>query len=177
MSQALLLKDTPRYACFVDAAKEFPDLDPSAMHACVTLLHAQDVVSKRKGAQFAEYGITQGRFMVMIMLMKKVGEGCPKVYSPAEIAEQLQVTRASVTGLLDSLEKDRFVRREPDPNDRRMMSVHLTERGQAFLDDFLPPHFALISQLMAGLDVSERTTLVSLLKKLIAGLHVCQSES
>ena len=72
------------------------------MHAFVTLLHAQDVVWKRKGAQFAEYGIPQGRFMVMIMLMRKVGEGCPRVHSPGEIAEQLQVTRASLTGLLDS---------------------------------------------------------------------------
>ncbi len=177
MSQPILLKDPPRYECFVDAAKEFPELDPSAMYAFVTLLHAHDTVWKQKSAHFAENGITQGRFMVMIMLMEKEGEGCPTVHTPAEIAEQLQVTRASVTGLLDSLEKDAFVRREPDPNDRRMTSVYLTEKGQAFLDAFLPPHFSLITKLMGGLSVKERETLVRLLNKLIEGVQHCQHEA
>ena len=89
----------------------------------------------------------------------------------------MQITRASVTGLLDSLEKDEFIRREPDPNDRRMMSVYLSDKGQVFLDEFLPPHFKLISQLMQGLDAKERDTLIQLLNKLVAGLQTTESSA
>ncbi|MGB0259106.1 MAG: MarR family winged helix-turn-helix transcriptional regulator [Coraliomargarita sp.] len=171
MNQPILLKDQPRSECFVDAAQQFPALDPSATFAFTTLLHSHDALWKRMSAHFAQHGITQGRFMVLIMLMEKEGDGCPTVHTPAEIAEQLQITRASVTGLLDSLEKDAFVRREPDPNDRRMMSIHLTEKGQSFLDDFLPPHFELIAKLMTGLSVKERESLVRLLNKLVGGIQ------
>jgi len=156
MSQPILFKEQPRYECFADAAKQFPAMDPSAMYAFTTLLYSHDQVWKQMGAHFAEHGITQGRFMVLLMLYEKEGDGCPTVHAPAEIAEQLQITRASVTGLLDSLEKDAFIRREPDPNDRRMMAVYLSDKGQTFMDALLPPHFKLINRLMQGLTPEER---------------------
>lgn len=174
MNQPILLKEQPRYECFADAAKQFPALDPSAMFAFTTLLHSHDQLWKQMSGHFAEHGITQGRFMVLLMLLEKEGDGCPTVHTPAEIADQLQITRASVTGLLDSLEKNAFIRREPDPKDRRMMSVYLSDKGQAFMDEFLPPHFKLISQLMQGLNAKERDTLIQLLNKLVAGLHTAE---
>lgn len=177
MNPPILLKEQPRYECFADAAQQFPALEPSAMFAFTTLLHSHDQVWKQMGVHFAAHGITQGRFMVMLILLEKEGDGCPTVHAPAEIAEQLQITRASVTGLLDSLEKDEFIRREPDPNDRRMMSVYLSDKGQVFLDEFLPPHFKLISQLMQGLDAKERDTLIQLLHKLVAGLQTTESSA
>lgn len=175
MNQPILFKEQPRYECFADAAKQFPEMDPSAMFAFTTLLHSHDQVWKQMSGHFADHGISQGRFMVMLMLFEKEGDGCPTVHAPAEIAEQLQITRASVTGLLDSLEKDAFIRREPDPNDRRMMSIYLSEKGQAFMDEFLPPHFKLISRLMQGLNASERDTLIQLLHKLGDGLQAVES--
>jgi DNA-binding MarR family transcriptional regulator len=176
MNSPIHLKEPPRLECFMAASQAFPDCDPKAMYAFSTLLHAHDVLWKQKSAHFTEHGITQGRFMVMIMLMEKEGDGCPTVHTPAEIADQLQITRASVTGLLDSLEKDAFVRREPDPNDRRMTSIYLTDKGQTFLDQFLPPHFKMIAQLMGGLNVKERETLVQLLNKLVVGVSAYVDE-
>ena len=38
----LLLKDLPRYDCLIQAAREFPDLDPSATEAFLNLLRAGD---------------------------------------------------------------------------------------------------------------------------------------
>ena len=71
-----------------------------------------------------------------------------------------------MTGLIDTLERDGLVKREPDPNDRRMMSVVLTAKGERFLENFLPGHFKLISSLMATLTEPERKSLVTLLVKL-----------
>jgi DNA-binding MarR family transcriptional regulator len=86
--------------------------------------------------------------------------------TPAELADAAGVTRATMTGLIDTLERDGYVRREPDPYDRRMMSVRLTAKGERFLGDFLPGHFKLISGLMAPLNESERKVLVRLLGKI-----------
>ena len=90
------------------------------------------------------------------------GEG-PR--TPAELADAAGVTRATMTGLIDTLERDGFVKRKPDPNDRRMMSVLLTAKGERFLRDFLPGHFKSISKLMSPLTEAERKTLVRLLTK------------
>jgi DNA-binding MarR family transcriptional regulator len=71
-----------------------------------------------------------------------------------------------MTGLVDTLERDGLVRREPDPDDRRMMSVRLTGKGERFLHGLLPSHFKVIAEMMAPLSENERRTLVRLLGKI-----------
>lgn len=50
--------------------------------------------------------------------------------TPSEIAEQLDITTASVTELLDRMERGGLVRRDRHPDDRRKLLVELTEAGQ-----------------------------------------------
>ena len=49
--------------------------------------------------------------------------------SPSELGERLIVTRATVTGVVDSLERRGYVLRSPNPNDRRGIMVELTPAG------------------------------------------------
>jgi len=171
----LLLKDLPRYDCLIEASKEFPDLDPSAVEAFLHLLLTGDDVFAVSERNLTENGISHGRFGVLMLLWRSNqprpvpaadDEECiagPR--TPAELADAAGVTRATMTGLIDTLERDGLVKREPDPDDRRMMSVVLTAKGEKFLQHFLPGHFKLISSLMATLSESERKALVSLLVK------------
>jgi len=171
----LLLKDLPRYDCLIEASKEFPDLDPSAVEAFLHLLLTGDDVFAVSERNLTEHGISHGRFGVLMLLWRSnqprtgeaVGEGDCLVgpRTPAELADAAGVTRATMTGLVDTLERDGLVKREPDPNDRRMMSVVLTPKGEKFLHNFLPGHFKLISSLMATLSESERKSLVNLMVK------------
>ena len=62
------------------------------------------------------------------------------------------VAAVKAAGLVDTLERDGFVKRVPDPKDRRMMSVVLTGKAQQFLRDLLPGHFQLMAALMRPLD-------------------------
>ena len=171
----LLLKDLPRYECLLEAAKEFPDLDPSAAEAFLHLLRTGDEVFGHTDRNLSDHNISHGRFGVMMLLWRSVqpraatllgAEACvsgPR--TPAELADAAGVTRATMTGLIDTLERDDFVKREPDPNDRRMMSVRLTPAGERFLSEFLPGHFQAIASLMSPLSETERKTLVHLLSK------------
>ena len=152
-------------------------MDPSACEAFLHLLRTGDEVFSVAERNLAHHHISQGRFGVLILLWGSAqrrsdisagAAGCtagPR--TPAELADAAGVTRATMTGLVDTLERDGLVRREPDPDDRRMMSVRLTEKAEEFLRKLLPTHFKLMAQLMASLSEMERKTLVGLLTKIL----------
>jgi len=161
-----MLKDLPRYECLLEASQKFPDLDPSACEAFLHLLRAGDEAFRVSDENWARHHISHGRFTVLLFLLDKT-KSCPKAHTPAELADMAGVTRATMTGLIDTLERDGLVTRTPDPNDRRMMSVALTPHGYARLQAILPGHFKMMAALMATLDESERKTLVRLLTKIL----------
>lgn len=171
----LLLKDLPRYECLLEATRDFPDLDPSAAEAFLHLLHTSDEVFAVSDRSLASHNISHGRFGVLMLLWRSTqppaakllgaDECTPGPRTPAELADAAGVTRATMTGLIDTLERDGYVKREPDPNDRRMMSVRLTPKGDQFLTEFLPGHFKAIAAIMSTLTEDERKTLVRLLGK------------
>ena len=163
----LMLKDLPRYDCLLEAAHKFPDLDPSATEVFLHLLRAGDVAFDVCNEHLAKRNFSQGRFTVLMLLFdKKCCEGME--HSPAQLAEMAGVTRATMTGLIDTLERDGFVTRATDPSDRRQMIVRLTDKGVQFLEDFLPEHFRRMAGLMATLTENDRKTLVRLLNKIVA---------
>jgi DNA-binding MarR family transcriptional regulator len=161
----LMLKDLPRYECLLDAVLRYPDLDPSACEAYLNLLRAGDEAYRKSEAFFNEHGMTPGRFTVLTLLFDKIA-GISLPQTPAELAEKAGVARATITGLVDTLERDGLVTRRHDSGDRRMMLIHLTPRGQATLDGILPGHFKQMAEQMAPLSENERRTLVRLLNKL-----------
>src|SRR5690606_3906622 len=94
----------------------------------------------------------------------------PQPATHSELAEESGVTKGTITGLVDGLERDGYVRRQPDKRDRRVSRIALTAAGEAYLDEILPEHLARLSRVMNGLSAEEQCTLVSLLRKVHAGL-------
>jgi DNA-binding MarR family transcriptional regulator len=165
----LMLKDLPRYECLLEAAKEFPDLDPSATEVFLHLLRTGDEAFRVVEAHLAQHDTTQGGFSVLMALWGQCQrEGREIPLSPAALADRTGVTRATMTGLVDTLERDGLVRRAPDPEDRRMMTVEITPKGERKLMKILPNHFRQMAWLMEPLSETERKTLVRLLTKLLA---------
>jgi DNA-binding MarR family transcriptional regulator len=160
-----MIKDLPRYECLLAASREIPELDPSAVEAVLHLLRAGDDVFGVVERGLAEREISPGRFSVLMLLWRRRFKG-GEPHTPATLAEAAGVTRATMTGLIDTLERDEWVRREPDTSDRRMQLVRLTSKGDAFLRQMLPDHFQRIAALMQPLSEAERALLVRLLGKL-----------
>lgn len=171
----LLLKNLPRYECLHEAARRFPDLDPSAMEAYLHLLRAGTDCMEFSHEYLNSHGVSPGRFTVLMLLLKH--QSCsekPAAITPAELADMAGCTRATMTGLIDTLERDSLVKRAPDEEDRRMMTVSLTGKGTALLNKILPGHFRRHAELMACLNENERKTLVRLLGKImtqVAAMH------
>lgn len=97
-------------------------------------------------------------------------EGAGQPLSPTTLAQRLIVTTASVTSLLDTLERRGLVERRPDPADRRRLLVAITDDGLALVDQFLPEVVALQTAVMAQLSEPQRRQLVTLLAAVRDGL-------
>jgi DNA-binding MarR family transcriptional regulator len=176
--QLLMLKDLPRFECLLEAGQSFPDLDPTAFDAFLHLLYAGDSIVTAMAAHFHEQAISRGRFVVLMLLFKHQRESCCRPsapLTPAQLADQSGVTRATMTGLIDTLERDGLVLREPSKEDRRMMQVALTRKGEALLKDFLPVHFRRIAALMGALTQDEQKLMVQLTQKIVARTREVQS--
>jgi DNA-binding MarR family transcriptional regulator len=146
-------------------AKAFPELDVNSVETCLAFLETTVDVHTALDVHFGRHGLSMGKFTLLMQLFHAE----EKRLTPSECAERAGVTRATITGLLDGLERDELVKRQPDPRDRRMLQVELTKKGRSLLAQMLPDHFCRTTALMANLTDAEQKTLVDLLAKLRAG--------
>jgi MarR family 2-MHQ and catechol resistance regulon transcriptional repressor len=86
-----------------------------------------------------------------------------------EISAKVLKSGSNITTVIDNLERDGFVRRERDANDRRVIHVHLTEAGSGKVEAVLPGHIAALVDEFKTLSASEQETLSELCKKLGRG--------
>jgi DNA-binding MarR family transcriptional regulator len=147
---------------------EARDVDPAAIMAFLSVLFTQAEIARRMDAHFGRYGLSYGRYSVLILLRRREG----RCATPAEIAYEIDVTRATVTGLLDGLESEGLVSRSCRKDDRRSINVKLTKQGLALLDRMLPDHYARLAAVMTNLSQAEKTQLITLLGKVREGLDV-----
>ncbi len=92
--------------------------------------------------------------------------------SPTELAKQSNVTKATITGLLDGLARDGFVSRRYHTEDKQKISIELTTEGKERLEQFLPGHFSKISAVMENYNDEEKDMFVKMLGDLFERLSV-----
>jgi DNA-binding MarR family transcriptional regulator len=157
-----LLSGLPKYEVFLEEAGRCPGLDASACYTYLQLLRTGDELLALGEEVLNSYGTRHGRFNLLLILMKCSGEGA----TPASLADKTGVTRATISGLLDGLEKDGMIERRPDPEDRRLIRVNLTAAGKSFLENILPGYTRWLTTIVEPLDAEERRQLVNLLEKI-----------
>src|SRR5262249_8649854 len=126
---------------------------------------ASDVLSAVE-TYLATHDLSMGRFTVLMVLNREPEIGL----SPSDLAKRCGVTRATMTGLLDGLERDNLVSRKQHNSDRRMALVKLTECGTKYLDGLAPDYFKRIAGLMGKLQESDKLNLESMLQKVNEGI-------
>ena len=85
--------------------------------------------------------------------------------SQQELAGRLGIHPSRVVAILDELEKRHFVERRPNPDDRRLYSLHLTSEGSQALERIAKVAREHQDALLSALSKGERETLSSLLLK------------
>ena len=141
--------------------QSYPNLDPSMLQASLAILDFSAEANSAVQSHFERYQLSQGRFGILLLLSQLPDHE----WTPARLANYAGVSRATLTGLLHTLEKDEWILRRPSPDDKRSVRILLTSSGDRRLNALLPDHFARFSQALATLSLYERLSFLQLLSK------------
>jgi DNA-binding MarR family transcriptional regulator len=87
----------------------------------------------------------------------------------ADLAERLEVVPRAVTTLVDGLESNGKVRRVPDPTNRRVIRIEITDEGHKALRELHAARTAAAEEILAPLTDEQRKVLGDALQTLIEG--------
>ena len=86
------------------------------------LMKRHQMFCQAESGPFADTSRGQGRILAMLKIQPEI--------ATKELAYLLGIRQQSLNELLNKLEKNGYVERKPSENDKRVMIVHLTEKGK-----------------------------------------------
>ncbi len=109
----------------------------------------------------ATFDITLPRFDLMAQL-----ERHPDGLRMGELSRRMMVTGGNITGITDQLEQEKLVMRVPDPKDRRVYTVKLTEAGRSAFASMAVVHEGWIAELLQDMPPQDKSQLIALLSQM-----------
>lgn len=103
------------------------------------------------------------------LALKLLGNDSPM--APGELARALHYNPGSLTRLLDKLEQLGYLRRAPDPADRRALRLELTPSGRAIRRRVIECSSAAAERLFACLDGCEKESLNGMLSRVLENIQ------
>lgn len=125
-------------------------VDPDKIASALTIMRRASVMIRRIEAYFAGHGLSQLRFLFLMIIDREPDRD---TLSVGEIAARLDVAGPVVTRTLRALIEDQLVTSGKDPDDARTKRIGLTEAGRARLAEVLPGYFANLAD-----EMTEETT-------------------
>ena len=108
------------------------------------------------------FGIPQAAATALAVI-----DGAGEPLTPSEVSDRVLVPSATMTATLDVLERRGWVRRVPNPDDRRSTLIEITPDGRAATDQLLPGIRTLEKTVLSALTPSERAQLLDMLAKIL----------
>lgn len=136
------------------------DTTSCALNTYTKLMRAAESVTSRVQGSMSECNLTISQFGVLEALYHK-GPLCQR-----DIAVKILKSTGNITMVIDNLEKRGLVRRERDTDDRRYLTVHLTQEGLAVIAPAFAKVEAAICAELTILSRQEQDMLGQLCKKL-----------
>ncbi len=126
------------------------------------LLHQTfNAVFKCEDILFAKAGLTTQQHAVL-MAIKYIKAPA----TPTEIAQWTDRNVSATTMIVGRMDKDGLVKRIRDTDDRRLVRVIITEKGQNILDKATVIAWGLIQEILSGISTEDMQTLADLLEKI-----------
>lgn len=119
-------------------------------------------------------GVTRAQWWIIAHLARHDG------MVQTQLAQMLDVGKASLGALLDRLEATEFIERRPEPTDRRAKRVFLTKNSHQLLEQLVAAETAFNATILAGLTDKDRSELVRLLssiKDALSGMNLDESSN
>ncbi len=116
-----------------DFETRYPNASARATECAMNLVFTADLLVKRIASLLQPFDLSPASGLALSIVAD-----AKSPLPPHEIAARLIITRATVTGLLDSLERRGYVQRRPHHSDRRMLLVEVTDTGRQVANAFRP---------------------------------------
>ncbi|EDQ01872.1 MarR family winged helix-turn-helix transcriptional regulator [Shewanella benthica] len=144
---------------------EKPNLDTLPMELIGRLMRLSKHIESQVAECHKAYDLKPGEFDVIATLRRSGGEYC---LTPSELIDSMMLTSGAMTNRLTKLESKGLIERVNSKQDRRSVSVALTQQGVVLIDEAIEEHGRLQQAIVASLSESARPELNGLLKTWLA---------
>lgn len=143
------------------------DADRLALRVHLRLASCRNLLMRESRRAVERWELTLPQFDMLAELARADARG----FTFVELSRLLLVTSGNLTGIVDRLEQEGLVAREPDRSDRRVVRVRLTAKGRRLTARMLPEHAEDIGAVLADLPADKLAKLADLLGDLRDYLH------
>jgi DNA-binding MarR family transcriptional regulator len=151
--------------CIADGViDEVPEIDPAVERIVNRIIALDKRLRRMMEETLADWGVSHGEWHLLGALRK---QGPPHRSTPGRLAERLELSSGAMTNRLDRLERAGYVRRLPDPADRRSLQVELTEAGLELWRRSVGAQAVKEALVASALDGDEKEELNVLLRRLM----------
>lgn len=135
----------------------------AALNLYIKLVRAGNRLTRDIHRHLADDDLTHSQFAVLEALYH-LGP-----LSQGQLVNKILKSNANLTTVVDSLERKTLVQRNRPSEDRRRVTVNLTDSGRALIEKVFPRHAEIVTDTFAVLSLQEQQQLGALLKRVGLG--------
>lgn len=129
------------------------------------LLHdASRLLRKRFEENASRFSLSSSQWRLLVRVFKEEG------VAQARLAELLEVEPISVSRLIDRMEAGGWIERRPDPTDRRVRCIFLTDQSRGIFTEMRGVAAGVFEGALAGIDGERRQAIFAALETIICNL-------
>lgn len=142
-------------------AKQKPELDTDPMAMMGRLMRIAKYMETKVADLHKKYDLKLGEFDVLATLRRS---GKPYRLTPSELIDTMMLTSGAMTNRLDKLENKELISREHSKEDRRSVTVQLTQDGLVLIDKLIEEHADVQKSLVKSMTAAQKKQANQLLK-------------
>lgn len=116
--------------------------------------------TRRVTKELARRANVTGPQLTVVKLLETIGD-----LSLSELSDRIRAQNSTVTGIVDRMEREGLAQRVRSTEDRRVVRIHLTEKGQALARDIPVEPMEILRTALGGLTPTETQEMLRLMTK------------
>lgn len=146
----------------MQAEEFFPYIKPEVWYSHLLLRKLVNEFEVHLEKLFTQYNLSMSRFTIMTLLFMS-----PKGLTPSALAEHMSVSQATISGLLQNLEKEDIVERMSHAKDGRSYLICLSKKGLDLAKVIFPVYHGRLNQFWRDFSEEEKNHTYNCIEKLI----------
>ncbi|WP_295900540.1 MarR family winged helix-turn-helix transcriptional regulator [uncultured Bdellovibrio sp.] len=159
----LFIQNLPSKEEFKAAATRLhEEVDSSALYTNLLFMKVATELENYLDGLLAPYNLSSGRFTLLYLL-----SDAPEGLMPSELSQRVGVTQATISGLINSLEKAELIKRELHQKDGRSFVIKLADKGEALIKEIFPQWAPKVAAFWNQVSLEERSDLNGILDRMV----------